>query len=218
MIFVLTHQRPENYLLHTLQSIDQSATTRRIVVSDSLEWAPVINKPWELLQFQRPQTEKPDNRWAFWRCMDMAVSVGEDAIICEDDIELCRNGARAAELLTVPTDVAWISLFDPWFDTNVPHALWRAPAGVSSCAQMLKLPNRTCRFLRTMFLQSDARVGSDDALMLFGRLFGMLHAVHVPSLAQHIGTISSVGSTVERKSRSFRADLDAMILDPESYR
>jgi hypothetical protein len=162
MIAVLTHPRPGvSYLAATLASTDESAEGRRVVVSDSL--APVGELPagWTLDSFERPPTATPDNRWALWRALCLAFEAGEDLVAVEDDVRWCRNGARVAEILPVPHDVAWVSLFDVGSAWEMPHGLWVSRRGEGFIyAQAIKFPWRTCGLLRTLGCTSYDRVGS----------------------------------------------------------
>lgn len=211
MIVVLTHPRPgASYLLDTLAAIDASATGHRVIVSDSDAELPAVPAAWEVHRFARPQTERPENRWSLWRAFELAHDRGDDLIVCEDDIALCANGARHAEWLPVPHDVHWISLYDPHFRMTAPHCLARMPGETFVFAQMVKFPLRTCTLFRNLGCQRYDRVGSDDQLGALGRLLGMRYAIHVPSLAQHVGAVSAVGNgdLSWRTSQSFRAGYD----------
>ena len=210
MIVVMTHPRPGvSYLAGTLASIDESATGRRVIVSDSDE--PIaVPRGWELDTFVRPITQIPDNRWSLWRAFILAVEAGQDLVVCEDDVRWCRSGARYAERLTVPADVNWVTLFDTAFRAGAPHGLWRARAPVFAYAQAIKFSLRTCRLMRAAGCLAYDRAGSDNQLAAIGALFGLTYAVHVPSLVQHVGDVSAVGNggLEGRTSETWRADYD----------
>jgi hypothetical protein len=220
VIAVLTHPRPGvSYLLDTLASIDESATGRRVVVCDSPAELPAVPAPWEVHRFERPATERPENRWALWRCFDLAHDRGEDLIVCEDDVAMCRNGARHAEWLPVPRDVHWISLYDPHFRPTAPHCLARMPGVTFVFAQIVKFPLRTCTLLRWMGCGRYDRMGSDDQLGAIGHALGLTYAIHVPSLAQHVGAVSAVGNgeLAGRTSESFRREYDPTTEPRETF-
>lgn len=212
MICVITHPRPggASYLLDTLAAIDESALGIRMVVCDSPYPLPDLPPAWELHRFERAATERPENRWALWRCFHLAHDRGEDLIVCEDDIALCANAARHAEWLPVPHDVHWISLYDPHFRMTAPHCLARMPGETFVFAQMIKFPLRTCTLFRNVGCERWDRIGSDDQLGAWGRLMSMTYAIHVPSLAQHVGAVSAVGNgdLSWRTSESFRRGYD----------
>jgi len=219
LICVLTHPRPgASYLTDTLAAIDASATGARAVVTDTVDPL-TVPRGWEMVRFERPSTERPENRWALWRCFLLAYERGEDLIVCEDDIALCRNGARLAEILTVPWDVAWVSLYDPYFRESAHHGLWRAPAGRFAYAQMVKFPLRTCALLRSVGCQTFELMGSDNQMAALGSMLGLTYAIHVPSVAQHIGAVSAVGNggLGGRTSESFRADYDPLTEDRRTF-
>lgn len=220
MICVLTRPRPgASYLRDTLAAIDASATGRRVVVTDSTDPLPDLPPVWEVLRFDKPAGERPENRWALWRCFMLAYERGEDLIACEDDIALCRNGARLAEILTVPWDVAWVSLYDPYFHAGAHHGLWRAPAARFAYAQMVKFPLRTCALLRSTGCQGFDLMGSDNQLAALGAMLSLAYAIHVPSIAQHVGEVSAVGNggLAGRTSESFRREYDPTTEPRETF-
>jgi hypothetical protein len=212
MIAVLTHpRRGVSYLAGTLASTDESAQGTRIVVTDTTRSAVLLPPGWNLDAFDRPETPTPDNRWTLWRAFGLAYEAGEDLIAVEDDVKWCRNGARTAELLAVPHDVAWVALFDTGSTWEMPHGLWtsRHAAGFMY-AQAIKFPWRTCALLRRLGCADYERVGSDSQLAAIGGMLGLSYAIMVPSLVQHVGSVSSVGNggLEGRASRSWRADHD----------
>jgi hypothetical protein len=220
LICVLTHPRQgASYLVDTLASIDLSANGPRYVVTDSDAALPSIPGHWGVLSFQRRATERPENRWAMWRSFLLAYELGDDLIVCEDDIALCRNGAAHAEALSVPDDVAWVSLYDPHFRSSAPRGLHRMAARQFSFAQMLKFPLRTCALMRAMGCETVDRLGSDDQLAALGAMLSLTYALHVPSLAQHVGEVSAVGNgdLSLRTSQSFRAEYDPTAEDHRTF-
>lgn len=215
MIAVLTHPRPgASYLADTLASTDASATGRRVVVSDSLEPVGELPPGWELAAFERPATPTPDNRWTLWRALEIAAESGDDLIAVEDDVRWCKNGARFAEVLPVPGDVAWVSLFDVGSTWEMGHGLWtsRRPENFIY-AQAIKFPHRTCLVLKRLGCAMFDRVGSDSQLGALGMWLGLSYAVFVPSLVQHVGAVSAVGNSglEGRQSRSWREDFDPAV-------
>lgn len=212
MIAVLTHPRPGvSYLADTLASTDASAEGRRVVVSDSRAPAGPLPAHWVLHAFERPPTPVPDNRWTLWHALNLAYEAGEDLVAIEDDVRWCRNGARVAEILPVPHDVAWVSLFDVGGTWEMPHGLWvsRRAEGFLY-AQAIKFPLRTCGLLRRLGCNTYDRVGSDSQLAAIGGALGLSYAIMVPSLVQHVGAVSAVGNggLEGRVSRSWREDHD----------
>jgi hypothetical protein len=207
MIAVITHPRPGgvSYLAQTLASIDESAKGLRALVCDDLAHELVAPPPWQTFSFQAPMAG--DNRWALWRCFRLAVERCSDLVVFEDDVRLCRGGALYAETLQVPDGVAWVSLYDPWFRPQTPRGLWRSKAGGSAWAQALKFPLRTCQLLDSVGCVDVDQAGSDKQLAIVGRLFDLDYAVHVPSLVQHIGVVSSVGTGGVNVSESFDAGI-----------
>lgn len=209
MIAVLTHPRNGiSYLNDTIASTDESATGKRIVISDSLR---VISCAWPVESFERPLTAFPDNRWSLWRAFNLAYESGEDLIAVEDDVKWCRNGARHAEMLPVPHDVAWVSLFDVGSGPTMPHGLWTSrKAGGFMFAQAIKFPHRTCALMRRTGCTNHDRVGSDSQLAAIGDMLGLSYAVHVPSIVQHVGAISAVGNggLEGRTSSTWKAEFD----------
>jgi len=221
VIAVLTHARPGgvSYLRGTLAAVDASATGHRVVISDDAGSLPTVPMPWEVDRFARPVTARPENRWALWRAFTLAHERGEDLVVCEDDIALCRNGAAHAERLHVPHDVAWVSLYDQHHRHSAPHGLSRWKAATFIYAQMVKFPLRTCTLFRNIGCQFFDRMGSDDQLAALGNLIGLSYAIHVPSIAQHVGAVSAVGNgdLAGRTSESFRADYDPTTEDRRTF-
>jgi hypothetical protein len=218
---VLTHPRPggASYIAGTLADIDKSASGSRFVVSDGHFDGCDLPRGWGQVVVKRPVTERPENRWSLWRCFSLAFERGEDLIVCEDDIRLCRNGASHAERLPVPPDVHWVSLYDPHHRASAPHGLPRWNGSTFVYAQMIKFPMRTCELLCRVGCETYDRMGADDQLAAWGRLLGLTYAVHVPSIAQHVGAVSAVGNgdLSLRTSESFRAEYDPLTEDRRTF-
>ncbi len=208
VIAVITHPRPSrvSYLAQTLAGIDASASADRVLVCDDLEHKLIVPLPWNLFSFQSPRPG--DNRWALWQCFRLAVERCSDLVVFEDDVQLCRGGALYAENLQVPDSVAWVSLYDPYFRSQTPRGLWISKTGGSAWAQALKFPLRTCQLLDRVGCADIDQAGSDKQLAIIGRRLNLDYAVHVPSLVQHIGTISSVQTGGLNISESFDAGID----------
>ena len=226
MIAVLTCAgRPGgvSYLDKTLSDIDSSATGSRVIVCDRCSAAP--RKGWASIDVTARPAHAGDreNRWALWTALRFAAEAEEDLIVVEDDVVFCKNGARHAERLRVPSDVAFVSLFAPWGDMTMPLGLWRSRCHTFIYAQALKFPLRTIRELVPTWRPDEDthKGGSDDMLSLIGVKRNWLYAAHYPSIVQHVGAVSSVSSMPIvgcRASRAYRGDdFDAERLPLQMY-
>lgn len=225
MIAVMTSPREGgvSYLDAVLADVDSSATSaNRVVVSDTLSYRPAVHAGWRLVNFERPVPGR-ENRFALWRCLGLAAEAGEDLVVLEDDIRLCRNAAWYMERFDLPKGVDMMSFYAP-FGANVPDGVWRARMHIFMFGQALKFPATKARELASRYEEmcgDPRRGGSDAVLQLFGERLGWTYGVHYPSLVEHVGAVSAVGNgdlTEERKAASFLGlAFDAQGLRPFMY-
>jgi len=224
MICVLTMPgRP--YLLQTLEDIDSSAQSQhRVIVSDCRTVpadSTVRRHGWDSRPFDGAGTPG-HNKWPFWHCLRAAAGTGSDLLFFEDDVRLSKNAARYAEhWLQVPGDLAWVSLYAPWGDSEVPWGLCKVRAAGFNFCQALKIPNRTIQELvgeaNTGEMENSMLGGSDDVLREIGGRRKWSYGVHFPGVVQHVGEQSAVCTartlSRERVSKTWLGlDFDALIL------
>lgn len=207
MICVVTCKREGvDYLPATLAAVDASATGRRVLVSDSLIHRPSAPAPWELVTFRKPaqSSNRPENRWAMWKCFELAAHTGEDLVVLEDDLQLCENTALVMERLPVPADCAFVTFF-ACHGKNLNKGIHRQRMHSFCFAQALKFPARTVDEMHGAFAEmaGDPRwIGSDDSLRVMGCKRRWLYGTHYPNLVQHVGDVSAVGNHVQGSRRS----------------
>jgi hypothetical protein len=207
VIAVVTCKRQGvDYLPATLAAVDASATGRRVLVSDDLAYQPRCPSTWELVTFLKPEsvTGRPENRWALWKCFELAAQAGEDLIVLEDDLELCANAALRMEHIAVPDDCAFLTFFS-CHGRGLATGIHRTRMHSFAFAQALKFPARTVLEMHAAFdemANDPRRPGSDDCLQRMGSPRGWLYGTHYPNLVQHVGDVSAVGNHVQGSRRS----------------
>ena len=186
MIILLTCPRfdAENhwpYVGSTLEQIDREALpgVRRTVLVDRckrlqpdpdeepIDWMPTpleaaAARGWYVDYFDEPHFR--GNKWAYWRALEIGAAAGEDLIIFEDDLALCRNAVRRMWTFPVPGDLAMVTFFSPRV-LQAPNAipgLWRPPR-FTYFTQAIKFSASTlgqlieCLFYKTVAVRSCAR-------------------------------------------------------------
>jgi hypothetical protein len=133
------------------------------------------------------------NKWAYWRCLELAAAAGGDLILLEDDLSFCRNAVRRMMLFPVPSDLGLVSFFSPRIleTASAIPGLWRPPR-FTYFTQAIKF-SESC-LLRLVAWKNDRRwqqyTASDNALMVALTNLGIRYGVHCPDLVQHTGDIS----------------------------
>jgi len=222
VIAVLTAPRPGgvDYLTATLDMVDESATSARFLIVDG--GAAETRADWSLVMPRyRPDVGRPANRFAAWEAIQIAHHIQEDLILLEDDIELVSGAMAWAERLAVPDDSAFVSLYTPRM-AGV-RGLWRSTAHHYCYAQALKFPLRT---IDAMIAAPHEWIGSwfdhtDSTLRAIGIARRWRYALHLPSLAQHVGAVSVLclqGLDADRVAPSYPGrSFDATSLRVEDY-
>jgi hypothetical protein len=241
MIVVLTTPRRPQFLGRTLVELDRAgaAGQERLLcvdgaVQDILRLR-VVPRGWQIISVASGNAV--NTQIAFHGvCAAIARRVGtDDVLFFEDDIVPCRNAVTGLGLIPVPDDCGYLVAFDhrnvltspaPRLllvmadDPNGPQRGWGFWGN-----QALKLPRRTIAHLakqrtdRTYVPHVRSRLYGSDVWLGFNaategapwRFYGLL----APSLFQHIGAVSAVGTHWALKGRTalnFRADFDALAL------
>ncbi len=241
MIVVLTTPRRPQFLGRTLLELDRAgaAGQQRIVcvdgaVQDILRLR-VLPRGWEVVSIGTGNAA--NTQIAFHGvCVEIDRRPGtDDVLFFEDDIVPCRNAVTGFGLIPVPDHCGFLAAFD---HRNVlrspsPRLLLVAaddPSGPQGSwgfwgNQALKIPRRTIEHLtkqrtdrtylpgvRSRLYGSDVWLGDHAASRHAPwQVYGLL----APSLFQHIGAVSAVGthwSLQGRTAANFRADFDALTL------
>jgi len=224
-VFVLTCKReaseePWPYLHETLRQINAEnvpGLQRHLVVDG--EEIPALDPGWTLSRFTEPHFK--GNKYAYWHVFKLAVDLGGDALILEDDLELCKNAVRRMTSFAIPDDVDWVQFFAPHVlrvEKSI-VGLWRPPPTYIQFAQAMLYPARTLRKLVTWSREREWQKfnESDRALGLATERLGLRYAVHAPDLVQHVGAVSQASGNDTlcdwRTSKTYPGrDFDAMAL------
>lgn len=147
---------------------------------------------------KRPDIWLGGNKWPYWRLLELARETTPalgDAVLLEDDIELCRNAIGRMALFPIPRDVDGVHFFNGfYFRGEKTHpGLWRTPAGVMGC-QAIKFPRRTLdRLVEWKSAEEWQKHNeSDVALGLAQARLGLRFGCHMPDIVQHVGAVSLV--------------------------
>lgn len=139
----------------------------------------------------------------------------DGVLLIEDDVLLSRNALPYVQSLDVPPDTASIALYSPLTSdlaagmVKMPSSTWSGNCAIlftSTAVRRMAASNVAAKWPRNN--------GADEILSaVIGSDLGTLH--HVPSLAQHVGDVSSMGHVCVRRSPTFRGeDFDALSLLP----
>lgn len=212
-----TAPRDREYLTQTLVSLDRAGASEchlKLIVSDgpmanpANRWRP----GWDTLTLSRG-----GSRLTMWRAFQAALDAGIDRLIyCQDDIIACKNAVRRMLNTAVPQTAAFIDYFDmKESKKNTPPGLYPIPPlGCNGDgkwgSQCMAFEREALNYLvtRDPFSLTTARgapipqdlarrasAGSDAALgWAFDGSPWPTYALHVPSLVQHIGSVSSIAS------------------------
>ncbi len=209
VLLVLTCPRPLPRLAMTLQALDaQSWVGDRIVWSDGPIDASAIPGGWEVVS--RPRIGPPNTHPYF-----DAVSVcqGHDVLVIEDDVDVVPGALRYIQRAGVPEGLAYVSWFDPIcrMPVSVPAVRFFPASEIVPC-QARTIPSASIDIMIEYRASSsfDAELGADGAMA--SAFAGMLAAIHVPSLFQHVGSASVVRPGADlsgpRTSETYRPTLD----------
>jgi len=241
MIVVLTTPRRPQFLGATLKALDAAgaAGQERLLCVDGpaqdILRLRVVPKGWEVKSTGAGKVV--NTQVAFHAvCAEIARRRGaDDVLFFEDDIVPCRNGVAGLGLIPVPDHCGYLVAFDHRnvIRSPAPRLMLIAaddPGGPQRGwgfwgNQALKIPRRTIAHLvnrptnrtykstvKTRLYGSDVWLGDNAASQHAPwKVYGLI----APSLFQHIGGVSAVGTHWHLKGRTaenFRADFDALTL------
>jgi hypothetical protein len=141
------------------------------------------------------------NKDPYWFLLGKALATGDDVIVLEDDLLLCRNAIRRMVAQPIPSDLAWIQYFSPRiFQTAWAAAgLWRPPPYSHSFLQAVKYSRRALATIASW--RDDPEFGkfssSDDTLNLCAMRNGLHYGAHYPDLVQHVGESTNCDPNIE---------------------
>jgi len=154
---------------------------------------------WMVHRHQRePGNWLGGNKWPYWKILELARDTSGpfgDAVILEDDVELCRNAVARMTLLPVPRDLDGIHFFNGFYfrGERVHPGLWRTPAAVMGC-QAIKFTRRCLERLVDWRTKPEWQKfnESDNAIGLAQARLGLKFGCHMPDIVQHVGAVSVV--------------------------
>lgn len=243
VIAVLTTPRRPQFLSRTLLGLDLAgaAGQERVLFVDGSVQAilrlRVIPRGWDV---RSVGTGNAANTQIAFHAVCAAIDRrpgADDVLFFEDDIVCCQNAVAGFGLIPVPDDCGYLVAFDHRnvLRSPAPRLLKIAADDISGPQggwgfwgnQALKLPRRTIAHLakqrtdrtylpnvRTRLYGSDVWLGDNAAS---ARAPWPVYGLIAPSLFQHIGAVSAVGthwSLEGRTAVNFRADFDALTLPP----
>lgn len=215
VLVVQTAPREPEYLSRTLVSLERAGAGRwegpRLMVADG--YAPEAPEGWRL-----EVGEAAGQARTFFRALRLAAAVpGFSALtLIEDDVVLARNALDY--IATVERDPnlvlqAWFTwqIRRPW-NTPIPLFLDVPLTHQSSNVAVTLSAERVHELLASDVVKHWTVRHSGDIAYL-GVFAGGRCGVHFPSLVQHVGDVSTVGSVGQRVARHFLGEAqDAMRL------
>lgn len=202
--------RPFEYLEALLADIDEEQLPddiRKFIVLDGtpaeLEQLRAVvaelhteGRPWEIVLYEKSHDAYlGGNKPAYWHVLELALTLGDDALVLEDDLESCNNATTRAVLFPVPSDVDIVQFYSGFsiMHPKTDAGLWRSPAKFAG-TQSVKYPLRTLERLVEWKKASEflKYTGSDQAIGLARSRLGLRLAHHVPDVYQHAGARSAV--------------------------
>jgi len=215
MLAVQTAPRPQPTLAATLASLHRAGldqwTGPMVVFADG--YAPAVDPPFRL----DTTPTKLGNARTYLRIIHAAVAeIAEDRLdgllLVEDDVVLCKNALPYVQRLAVPERTASIAIYSP-IDPKLDKALLKMSSTFWSgnCAVLLTAAALAAIAASPVVAAWPRTNGADEIAAYGANTMNFLH--HVPSLAQHIGDVSSMGHGRIRRSPTFRGEeFDAMSL------
>lgn len=215
------------YLDRTLAGLDRERADvdfAGYVVCDNSTDAqyPSVPDGWRLQSYARPEGTVQGNKHAYFEALAAALRLGDgDALVFEDDIELCSGALRRMSTFPIPRDCDFLMFFAPAVLQGAQSfpGLWRTPTPVMGTQAIKFSRNALARIVdwRTSVDFQKFR-SSDQSLELARRVLGLKYAAHCPELVQHIGSTSADSPGIDldglrwRRALTFSPKLDAMAL------
>lgn len=190
IVLVTTCERPgSSYLPRLLTSIEQSGWSGPcFIVSDG---PTSIATSFPVFASRKRQGQMR----TYWRAMqigaEQARRLGHDrVVILEDDVELCRNALTYMDTVTLPP-VDFVT----WFDGHViPEGarpgIYRVPAERFFCLQAVTWTPAALEILLASPRAVEWRPLHEGDVLIAQILSGRRYGVHIPNLAQHMGSVS----------------------------
>lgn len=200
-----TRRKGASYLSSTLRQLGRVGRRRHVIVSDG----PLVEgfEPpagWEVLE--RPWQGARATGWA---CLELAARAGvADAILLQDDLELCADAAQVLEGVVVPPRCIAASFYTPFalpgFQPAAPGRPRLVLVRACGTAQALKLPRAALELLAGLDPFAAAAAFDvpplephlfDDSMMAIARASSLPLVAHVlPNPVDHVGRISACGT------------------------
>lgn len=238
LVTVLTCERPDgvSYVVQTCKALYEGAGNSTPmgdvewqVVSDGLVDAALrgtlLAFGWDVLD----SADRRGPRRGLQRCLHLASALAADHLyFFEDDAVPCRNSLARMRQVAVPEDCALVSFFDgrELGEGAVPGLHPRPAAGTRRRGLWgtlaLKIPRRTVEWLASRDLDSVLADRPETSDVALGRLLDRspwpLVAHHAPSLVEHGGDVSALGTDKKRRARNFPGvEFDALTLPPAEF-
>jgi hypothetical protein len=191
-----------DYLSNTLATLSAQGADEcdlRVVIADG--YRPSLPDGWDL----DATKERFGTRSVMWRAFRWATKAGIDRLLFfQDDVIPCINLVRAVASAPIPSELAFLDLFDVKEVHNAALAgIYRTPAmgrdgGGYMCAQAMVFPAEVVHWLAKQDPMSvhlpwtGKRRGADSVL---GRLLAEspwpLYGAVLPAMVEHVGAISA---------------------------
>lgn len=138
----------------------------------------------------------------YWRALELGSAAAQTAgldrfLVLEDDIELCANAVPYIARATRWRDLDFVT----WFDGHAlpaaaPNGLYRAPTDRFAFLQAISWPLATATRLLTSPLRGRWTERHRGDLLVRSILSRGVYGVHVPNLAEHVGSVSLCSPTL----------------------
>jgi hypothetical protein len=230
-LFLLTAARdladPWQYLKATVAGIEAqgACVTYRAIICDGVYDGPRFGG-WDIISYLGKQPGS-GNRDAWFRVFHVAQDVAGDALCLEDDIEIAPGGLQRMLDFDIPGELGFVQFFGSkaYINAKTPPGLRRAPRGTSRFLQATKY-TRECLSMLDSFRNrpeyQETPHSADQTIAKACKIQHIDHAIHVPSLVQHVGAVSKNTPTAKlawwRQADPAAVALGLRETDPTLYR
>jgi hypothetical protein len=198
-LFVLTAARdtddPWAYLRDTVAQIEKqtAACSYRAIVCDGVYSGPKFGG-WDVHSYLGKEPGSA-NRDPWFHVFRIAEDLRNDALCLEDDIEIAPGGLQRMLDFQVPGDLGFVQFFTSraLLNKSTKPGLFRAPCGSSRFLQATLYKHETLTKLAAYRHHPDYEkhpTSADQTVADACKTMHINHALHVPSLVQHVGAKS----------------------------
>lgn len=217
---------PWQYLRATLSGIEQqrAAVDNRILVCDGNYTGPFWGG-WQVVQSFNKEPGSA-NRDPWFHALKVAFEMGDEALCLEDDISMAPGALQYMLDFGIPGDLGFVQFFASKVMLPVTSklGLHRQPRGSSRFLQANKYTRAALLKLQTFRKRPEYALhpeSADQTIGLACKTMGINHALHFPSLVQHIGAVSKNTPKAQlawwRQADDLTARMAIKDLDPSAY-